>query len=103
MARLAFRSRAWREIDVHFEYLEEQGGREIADRFLDRLIESAIEPANMPNLGGLRVSAGQPCNARRWPVKDFVNWLIFYLPKRDGVEILRVIHGARDPNKIFNE
>src|SRR5271165_1359153 len=33
---------------------------------------------------------------RRWPVKGFENWLIFYQPKRDGVEIVYVMHGARD-------
>ena len=39
---------------------------------------------------------------RRWPVKDFENWLVFYLPKRDGVEIVRVLHGARDLDSIFS-
>lgn len=40
---------------------------------------------------------------RRWPVKGFDNWLIFYRPKRDGVEILRVIHGARDIENLLRK
>lgn len=38
---------------------------------------------------------------RRWPVKDFDNWLIFYQPTRDGIEIVRVLHGARDITSIL--
>jgi toxin ParE1/3/4 len=34
-------------------------------------------------------------------VKEFENWLIFYLPKRDGVEIVRVLHGARDIDALL--
>jgi toxin ParE1/3/4 len=32
---------------------------------------------------------------RKWPVKDFESYLIFYLPRSDGVSIVRVLHGAR--------
>jgi len=34
-------------------------------------------------------------------VKGFENWLIFYQPKRNGVEIVHVIHGARDIESLF--
>ena len=33
---------------------------------------------------------------RRWPVTGFENWLIFYLPRANGVEVVHIIHGARD-------
>lgn len=33
---------------------------------------------------------------RKWRVKDFDNHLIFYLPRSDGVSIVRVLHAARD-------
>ncbi|WP_084226817.1 type II toxin-antitoxin system RelE/ParE family toxin [Nitrosospira sp. NpAV] len=33
---------------------------------------------------------------RKWRVKDFDNVLIFYLPRPDGVLIVRVLHAARD-------
>jgi len=33
---------------------------------------------------------------RKWRVKDFDNHLIFYLPRPDGVSIVRVLHGSRD-------
>jgi len=39
--------------------------------------------------------------ARTWPLKGFERYLIFYRPLSDGVEILRVTHGARDIARLF--
>jgi toxin ParE1/3/4 len=33
---------------------------------------------------------------RKWRVKDFDNFLIFYQPRPDGVSIVRVLHSAQD-------
>jgi toxin ParE1/3/4 len=44
----------------------------------------------------VRVRKAALRRVRRWPVKGFENWLIFYIPKRNGVEIVHIIHGARD-------
>ena len=33
---------------------------------------------------------------RKWQVKDFEKFLIFYLPRSDGVSIVRVLHSAQD-------
>lgn len=40
---------------------------------------------------------------RQWRLPGFENYLIFYRPLDDGVEILRVLHGARDIQRIFEE
>ena len=36
-------------------------------------------------------------------IKGFENHLIFYRPSEDGVDIIRVLHGARDIEKVFEE
>jgi toxin ParE1/3/4 len=41
-------------------------------------------------------------HVRRWRVEGFENWLIFYRARRDGVEILHVIHGARDLENLLD-
>ena len=33
---------------------------------------------------------------RKWPVTDFKNHLIFYLPHHNGISVVRVLHAARD-------
>jgi toxin ParE1/3/4 len=65
--------------------------------FFEQLILSFKTLSEMPRMG-------VPCGfrrpslsrLRRWPVKDFENWLIFYQPTRGGVEIVHVLHGSRD-------
>jgi toxin ParE1/3/4 len=37
------------------------------------------------------------------PVKRFRNYLIFYRPTPDGVEVIRVLHGARDLDRLLDE
>jgi len=102
MPRLTIRPRAWREINEQLEYLEEQGrtGPALCECWAQDTFESL---AAMPKAGvrcDFTTSALR--RVRRWPVKGFENWLIFYLPKIDGVEILHVIHGARDINNLLN-
>jgi toxin ParE1/3/4 len=33
---------------------------------------------------------------RKAPVKGFESYLIFYVPRRDGADIIRLLHGSRD-------
>lgn len=70
---------------------------ETAQRFLDAIQITFETLAKMPKLGALCAFRNPALRRlRRWPVKGFENWLIFYLPNRDGVEIVHLIHGARD-------
>jgi toxin ParE1/3/4 len=46
-----------------------------------------------PRLAGLRVGR----------VEGFEKHLIFYRPGDDGVEIIRVLHGARDIDSVLDE
>jgi toxin ParE1/3/4 len=40
----------------------------------------------------------------RWfPVKGFPNYLVFYRPILRGIEVVRVLHGARDIAAQFTE
>ena len=33
---------------------------------------------------------------RSFPVNRYRNYLLFYRPLRDGIQVIRVLHGARD-------
>jgi toxin ParE1/3/4 len=96
------RPRARRDILSNAEYLEENGGVETARRFLDATQSTFEALARMPKLGA-SCSFGRPAlrRLRRWPVKDFENWLVFYRPRRNGVEIVHLIHGARDIESLL--
>ncbi len=77
---------------------------EVSDRFLASAEETFKQVAQMPGMG-------KPCQfystslagVRQQAIKGFRKYLVFYRPTESGVEILRVIHGARDLEAILDE
>ncbi len=103
MTEVFVRARARRDILSNAAYIEEHGGEETAQRFLDATQSTFEALAKMPKLGVLCAFRSPALrHLRRWPVKGFENWLIFYLPKRRGVEIIHLIHGARDIESLLD-
>ena len=67
-----------------------------AHRFLDSLEETCELLAEHPLIGRPRPELGD--NLRSFP---FGNYLIFYVPGADGIDIARVIYGGRDLPGVF--
>ena len=102
MAEVFVSARARRDILTNAQYLEEQGGLETAQRFLDATQNTFAALARMPKAGTLCAFRSPALRRiRRWPVKGFENWLIFYQPRRNGIEIVHLIHGARDIESLL--
>lgn len=102
MPSLALRPRARRELVQHFDYLEEQAGLAVAERFFNAAYDTFEALARMPRMAPL-CGFKRPAlrQLRRWPVKGFESWLIFYRAKRNGVEIVHILHGARDIESLL--
>jgi len=75
-----------------------ESGEERADRLLDLINEKCRRLAEYPELGRARHEL--LVNLRSFTVKNYV---IFYQPATDGIEVLRVLHGARDVHRVFDE
>jgi toxin ParE1/3/4 len=57
-----------------------------------------------PGAGALRRGIPKRLRGlRSWPMKRFRKYLIFYIPHRDGIEIVRVLHGARNVRALLRE
>ena len=87
--------------DLHYFFFERDAS--VAEKFLTCLYETYEMIANMPELGELyhfRNPAMQDARVRR--IKKFSNYLIFYRIETDRIEILRVLHGARDYMNLFD-
>jgi len=68
-----------------------------ADRFLEAANGTFQELARMPGMGRPRnFPQARLNNLRSFRIKDFENYVIFYSPIQDGVEVFHVLHGARD-------
>jgi len=57
---------------------------------------------DMPGIGE-RWPSSNPLLAdmRVWRIEGFENHLIFYRPTVDGIDIIRVLHGARDIENLL--
>lgn len=68
-----------------------------SERFLTATENAFARLAAMPGVGVAYSSTpSRHAGLRRWPVPGFRNYLIFYHVVGDDIEIVRVLHGARD-------
>lgn len=97
MARVYRRAAARRDLVEHFVYLTETSGLETAERFLTNAQASFEDLADQPLIGApVTLRHAALAGIRKWRVKDFETYLIFYLPRPDGISVVRVLYAARD-------
>lgn len=91
------RATARRDLIEHFVYLAENASIDVADSFLANA-EASFNVLGQQPLMGTPLTLRNPAltGMRKWRVMDFNNFLIFYLPRPDGVSIVRVLHSTRD-------
>ena len=67
-----------------------------ADRFLSYLYEQAQHLLELPQSGRLRAELAP--NVRSFPVAKY---LLFYREQGSNIELIRVLHAARDIDTLF--
>jgi toxin ParE1/3/4 len=96
MPELVKAEAAERDLEDHFVYIG-MDSLDAAERFLlaaERAFESL---AAMPGIGSSYRSLDPRLSGLRFfPIKGFGKYLVFYRPLAQGIEIVRVLHGARD-------
>lgn len=71
-------------------------------RFVDAVEATIGQLAKAPGLGTLFDSQDPNCDRLRYvPVSRFRRYVVFYRPTADGIEVVRVLHGARDLGPIL--
>jgi toxin ParE1/3/4 len=96
------RPRARLDLLEQFIYFSERDSENLAERYLAAVEATCLQLVDHPHSGVLYHSgiAGLK-GLRRLPVKGFENYLLFYLPHRNGIDVIRVLHGARDIDSLF--
>jgi toxin ParE1/3/4 len=87
-------------------FADDVGNPALADRFVACAEATFKKLARTPSLGRVRSFASPKAkNLRSWKVNGFPKHLIFYraLPGDPGVEIISVVHGARDLLALFGK
>ena len=67
-----------------------------SDRFIDAVTEKLELLARHPTMGRLRSELAP--DLRRFPIGQYV---VFYRPTRSGIDVVRVLSGARDIPSLF--
>lgn len=68
-----------------------------ADRWVDQLDERFRMLATRPMMGRSRNELAP--GVRSFP---FGRYVVFYVPLDDGIDVVRVLHGARDIDAVFH-
>ena len=105
MSRAIHRGRKARQdlVDIFRDHVREAGLR-VAQRFFAQAEATFTRLAGMPGMGA-PYEHEHPALAgvRVFPVSRFKKYLVFYRPVADGIEIVRVLHGARDIPDLLAE
>jgi toxin ParE1/3/4 len=99
--RLALKPQADRDINEHFEYIAKDN-LGAAIRFYNAAFRTFEVLQANPRIGPPRnFENPQLTDVRIWFVKGFDKYLIFYRATNELVEIVRVLHAARDIDRIL--
>ena len=97
------RPRARLDLLEQFVYFGETASVELAERYFAAVEETcgrlvAQRQSGAPYYSGIERLGG----LRRVPVAGFKNYLLFYMPRKGGIDVVRVLHAARDIKSIFD-
>lgn len=95
MARIYFRPQVRTDLEDIADYIAEQAGDDRARIFLRKIYSQMQIYASQPKAGRNRDELKQG-------MRSFVHnrYVVFYQPVKDGIMIIRVLHGSRDLNAI---
>jgi len=96
------RDRATQDLRLQANYILTKGDRKTAETFLECAELTFSQLAKTPKIGKkVLLLAPSPQEIRQWRIKNFKNHLIFYQLREETIEILRILHSARDLTDIM--
>ena len=109
MNRLRINAKAASDIDTEALFIANQFGVERGIKFYDACETAFDQLLTYPQIGKVRKFPNIAIDIRRWQVKGFAEYLIFYRlwsveqnnDRSYTVEVLRIIHGSRDLETLF--
>lgn len=99
--RIIFTPKATQDLDDSFDYIAEND-LAAALRFFDSTRLTIAQIARVPGMGSIFPTESPRLQGlRKWSVKDFRKYLIFYIEGDDVVEIVRILYAMRDIGTIL--
>ncbi|WP_235006797.1 type II toxin-antitoxin system RelE/ParE family toxin [Calothrix rhizosoleniae] len=102
--RLIVKDQATQDLRQLANYILVNGNKDIAVKFLSAAEITFEQLVKTPGMGKVtQLVVSRLGEIRQWRIKDFKEYFIFYRIADANVEILRVLHGARDLADILNK
>lgn len=107
--RIILSPRASQDLDDHFAYIAENNF-EAALQFFDAARSTITQLARMPGIGGFySVKDPHLQGLRKWAVKGFRNYLIFYFERDDAIaygrpaviEVVRILYASQHISSVL--
>jgi toxin ParE1/3/4 len=100
--KIVITPKANQDLEDCFAYIA-QDNPEIALQFFDSTRLTIAQIARMPGIGSIFVTENDRLQGlRKWSVKDFRKYLIFYINRDEIVEIVRILYATRDISSILD-
>jgi toxin ParE1/3/4 len=105
VASVRKREAAKRDLIAQWVWYAENAGIEVADSFLEAAEKTLTLLSTQPETGArFFASKVELQGMRRFPISDgFEKLLVFYFPLEDGIDLIRVVHGSRDLERLLVE
>ncbi|NOT00409.1 MAG: type II toxin-antitoxin system RelE/ParE family toxin [Phycisphaerales bacterium] len=101
--RMVIRPAAQDDLDDAGAYIAKDSPA-TAKRFLVAAERAFQQLSDTPGLGRVRkLRHSRLAGVRSWRIQGFENWLIFYRPVDSSLEVIRVLHGARDLETVLDD
>lgn len=101
--RIYITPKASQDLDNLFDYVA-QNNPDAALRFFDATRQTIAQLAQTPGMGSpYPVNNPHLTGLRKWGIKGFEKYLIFYLSLDKLLEVVRILHAARDLPTIFEQ
>ncbi|MGV0026465.1 type II toxin-antitoxin system RelE/ParE family toxin [Phormidesmis priestleyi] len=99
--RIIIRPKASQDLDDHFAYIAENNFETVL-QFFDSARLTIAQLARMPGIGSsYPVENPRLQGLRKWAVKDFRKYLIFYSERDDAIEVVRILYATQDISSIL--
>lgn len=101
--KLIIRNLATQDLRQQANYILSNGNVAAAEHFLELAEATFSQILITPKIGkSIDFVFDRMGEIRQWRIKNFKDYLVFYRVQEEEVEILRVLHGARDLEGILS-
>jgi toxin ParE1/3/4 len=93
--------KAYADLNDYYQFIA-QSNPTAALRFFDAARQTFAQIAQFPEIGAVYGAAVPGQSLRKWHIKGFQKYLIFYRIQNESIAIIRIVYAARNVDQILS-